>query len=331
MRKYITKRCKECGEQFKVRKSEVKRGNGLFCSISCATSFNNKKRSEKRKKRVQENLPNWTYDLSYIVGLITSDGSLLREKPRITFTSADFELIKIVKETVERLFDINECQPYKYNQDGSTFWHYQFTCWKLYYFLKNIGILPNKSKTIKKVNVPNEYFSDFLRGEIDGDGGFYLNKGHDILTTGIFSGSENFIQWLLGKIKSLVMVRGGSIKKREQCFTLTFGVHDTQKIVKYIYSDNTICLTRKKQIAIQFFDRYDPKKRKVNKINNDNKVNNDRKLNPKKGINILKKYHEESLTIKELANEYNVGTCTIGKVINLKHWTTRSLKQKNKS
>lgn len=44
--------------------------------------------------------------------------------------------------------------------------------------LINHDVLPNKTKHDNIPNVSDEFFFDFLRGYIDGDGCFYQNKGH---------------------------------------------------------------------------------------------------------------------------------------------------------
>lgn len=45
----VTRECKECSEEFEAEIREVNRGNGKFCCLSCAVSYNNKKRDSKVK------------------------------------------------------------------------------------------------------------------------------------------------------------------------------------------------------------------------------------------------------------------------------------------
>ncbi|MDE3089655.1 MAG: hypothetical protein KGJ80_09790, partial [Chloroflexota bacterium] len=40
----------------------------------------------------------------------------------------------------------------------------------LYRWLLDIGLTPNKSKSIGVLDIPDEYFFNFLRGHLDGDG-----------------------------------------------------------------------------------------------------------------------------------------------------------------
>jgi 5-methylcytosine-specific restriction endonuclease McrA len=51
--------CKQCGECFEVRPSELKKGGGKFCSRSCATAYRNTHanpaKSEAVRKKISEN------------------------------------------------------------------------------------------------------------------------------------------------------------------------------------------------------------------------------------------------------------------------------------
>ncbi|WP_213997081.1 HNH endonuclease signature motif containing protein [Tepidanaerobacter syntrophicus] len=45
--------CLECGKQFLVRKCYVKRGQGKFCSISCATTYRNRHNNPSKRPEVK--------------------------------------------------------------------------------------------------------------------------------------------------------------------------------------------------------------------------------------------------------------------------------------
>ena len=49
----------------------------------------------------------------------------------------------------------------------------QFRDVALYDFLINIGLSTNKGKTIHAINIPDMYFSEYLKGLCDGDGSTY--------------------------------------------------------------------------------------------------------------------------------------------------------------
>ncbi len=117
-------------------------------------------------------------NLWYLVGLITSDGCLSSDGRHIDITSKDYEFLESIKEHF--CFTNKICN--KYNGIGQLSYHFQLGNCKLYDFLSSIGLSSHKSLTIKAVNVPENYFCDFLRGLIDGEGVFVA--GPILLTFG---------------------------------------------------------------------------------------------------------------------------------------------------
>ncbi len=120
-------------------------------------------------------------------------------------------------------------------------------------FLNSIGICPNKSKTIKKVDVPPEYFSDFLRGFFDGDGTIYSYwdkrwKSSFMFYTSFATASEDFVIWLHRSIAERVGVLG-HLKKdgKDSTYQLTYAKRDSVAILNKMYEkQGAIYLARKK-------------------------------------------------------------------------------------
>lgn len=110
----------------------------------------------------------WSSNFAYAVGLITTDGCLSSDGRHIDLTSKDLEQI----ENFKKILNLTNKIGIKYaRQDKSkTYYHIEFGNVKLYRYLLSIGLSPHKSKILKQVKVPNEYFADFLRGCLDGDG-----------------------------------------------------------------------------------------------------------------------------------------------------------------
>ena len=102
--------------------------------MSCAAKHNNSNRAKKKEKQAKENPVEWSSNIAYLTGLIVSDGTLHREKPRIGFTSSDFELIKHVKAIVKSELTGKIYKPQKCSLDGSVWWKYQFTSREYYFF-----------------------------------------------------------------------------------------------------------------------------------------------------------------------------------------------------
>ena len=96
----------------------------------------------------------WTKGLAYVVGLITTDGSLSKDGRHIDFTSKDLDQIEAFKKIVHSKCKIST----KRNSRGDACFRLQLGDVKFYRFLQSIGLHPNKSKTIKEVSVPDKYF-----------------------------------------------------------------------------------------------------------------------------------------------------------------------------
>ena len=255
-RKVVERKCEFCGEIFKAQLSKVREGNGKFCSISCANRQNGQNRfisNAIEGKRKAESLE-WSSKLAYLVGLIASDGSLRSGHPRVTFYSKDSEQIK----NFEKIIDDSireEPGGVSVGEDGVK--HITITSRQLYYFLRDIGIHPNKSFTIGKIDIPNRYFADFVRGEIDGDGGFYWIRDKKFISTCITSGSKEFLKYLKNRINKIITKNNqGSIYHDDDFFRLQFSLFDTLSIYNSIYNNAEYYLSRKWKIPKEFFDKY---------------------------------------------------------------------------
>lgn len=153
----------------------------------------------------------WSSNFAYAIGLIASDGCLSSDKRHIQFVSKDVELTKKFKIALGITNKI-----FRVARGGESFKKYyrvSFGDKVFYQFLNSIGLTNAKSKTIQSVDVPNEFFADFLRGLFDGDGTIY--SYWDIRWPNSFcfkisfaSASLNFINWLKENLTSLYGVRG---------------------------------------------------------------------------------------------------------------------------
>ncbi|MBU4377296.1 MAG: hypothetical protein KKD29_07505 [Candidatus Omnitrophica bacterium] len=107
-------------------------------------------------------------NLWYLVGLITSDGNLSLDGRHIDITSKDYEFLQSIK----KLIGIENKIGVKYNSMRQKAFCIQMANRNFYDFLLGIGLTPRKSLTLTQIDVPKIYFHEFLRGLIDGDGGF---------------------------------------------------------------------------------------------------------------------------------------------------------------
>ncbi|MBI3334877.1 MAG: LAGLIDADG family homing endonuclease [Candidatus Portnoybacteria bacterium] len=181
----------------------------------------------------------WSPELAYVLGLIATDGCLSGDGRHIDFTSKDIELI----ETLKRCLKISNKIGKKYGgfSRPTESYRVQFSNVIFYRWLLTIGLMPNKTKSIGALKVSDDYFFDFLRGHIDGDGTIrryfdpvYPNSLRVRVT--FLSSSLEHLTWLWDNIRRLCNV-GGFIRQSERVYHLTFGKKDSLGLLSRIYQD----------------------------------------------------------------------------------------------
>jgi len=251
----VSLECEWCGDDFEKKKKEYNRQlrkgrDYFFCSLSCGAKHRNRSQTQDKEENARNNPLKWSSDIAYLTGLIVSDGTMHRKRPRIGFTNSEFELIEYVRDIVDSEITSETYKPQKNSRDGSVWWNYMFTSRRYYYFLQEMGVTPDKSLTIGELEIPDQYFADFLRGEIDGDGSFF-EYGTKFRCT-INSGSKKFLEWLFTKLKDLIGVNGGWIKEWNGVYKLGFAINDSIKISEYIYYGQQPRLTRKYRVVEKY-------------------------------------------------------------------------------
>lgn len=194
----------------------------------------------------------WTPELAYAVGLITTDGSLSSDGRHINLTSKDIDQIKNFAEILSLKNKI-ELKKSSYNPNG-TYYQIQFGNVRLYRFLQEIGLFPNKSKSLGALKIPRKYFADFLRGHLDGDGFTYSYwdkrwKSSFMLYTGFISASYNHVEWIKAKIEKEYDLKG-NIRKANRSFQLLYAKKSSVILLKKIYYKDDLPSLQRKQFKI---------------------------------------------------------------------------------
>jgi LAGLIDADG-like domain len=212
----------------------------------------------------------WTADLAYVIGLIATDGCLSSDGRHVIFTSRDLDLIQ----TFSSILHLE-------NEIGITrnrrSWAYrvQFGDVQLYRWLLSIGLTPNKSLTMGALAIPPEFFIDFLRGHLDGDGSittytdrYNTFKNPKYIYERVFvrfiSASEKHIAWLQSTISMLTGIRGAQhtakpkLETGRSMYILKFGKKSSLELVhRMYYSKNVPALERKRAVAHELMKRYE--------------------------------------------------------------------------
>ncbi|HAG27646.1 TPA: hypothetical protein DCG61_02605 [Patescibacteria group bacterium] len=192
------------------------------------------------------------FNLWYLIGLITSDGSLSKDGRHISITSKDEQILVDIKESFalscavsKKSSGSNREKSYSLLQIGDV---------AFYHYLLSVGLSPAKSLTLKELVVPKKYFHDFLRGIIDGDGCIYTwhhpkNKNLQA-SLRIASAAEIFSKWLFLEIRELYDVPGQIIEythlnRPNPVYNLKYGKLAAEVILKSCYYNGALANQRK--------------------------------------------------------------------------------------
>jgi intein-encoded DNA endonuclease-like protein len=191
----------------------------------------------------------WSSEFAYAIGLIVTDGSLSKDGRHITLVSKDLEMIDNFRKS---LGVVNKTGSHTSGHAKKKNFRIQLGDRIFYDFLVEIGLMPNKTKIVKEVDIPQEYFADFLRGHFDGDGCFYSYwdkrwKSSFMYYITFLSASESHVDWLREMLRKKLDVKGHiSTAKKSSVCQLRYAKKESDKIIKYMYySDDVVCLSRK--------------------------------------------------------------------------------------
>ena len=190
----------------------------------------------------------WSPELAYAVGLITTDGNLSTDKRHMVLVSKDVQLLKTFKKCLNLK---NKIGSRKSGYTGRKNCHHvSFGDVILYQWLTKIGLTPNKTKTIGRLKIPDKYFFDFLRGHLDGDGCYYSYwdkrwKNSFMFYTVFTSSNPLHIEWLRNKIINLLDIKGHTNKTRN-LWQLKYAKQESRLLIPKIYYQKGLpCLERK--------------------------------------------------------------------------------------
>lgn len=205
----------------------------------------------------------WSANVAYVVGLIATDGNLGRKRASISVVSKDIDLL----ETVRRCLGLTA--PVKPHVGGyGTICHH--IVWRdraFYDWLLRLGLTPAKSLTLGPLMIPDEFFADFFRGCIDGDGSivvytdrYHVSKNHryiyERLYLSIVSASRLFIEWLQATVSRLTGIIGSITLRRghvHPLWKLSYAKAQSIRMIAWMYHAPSVpCLERKRRKAEPF-------------------------------------------------------------------------------
>lgn len=208
--------------------------------------------------------------MAYAVGLITTDGNLSPDGRHISLTSSDHQLLKTFKHCLGLKNKITKNPNGSYSKKQC--YKIQFGDISFYKWLQEIGLMPRKTSRVNEISVPNEFFKDFLRGHLDGDGSVVTYKDsyntfknpkyvYTRLYLNFLSASPKHILWIYQRIKENINIQGDinndANRKRNSnkmiIWKLRFAKKASLKLLPWIYYKPRLpCLERKRKTAARF-------------------------------------------------------------------------------
>jgi hypothetical protein len=196
----------------------------------------------------------WNAKLAYATGLMVTDGNLSSDKRHLSFISKDKEQVENLRKCLDLTVGLKKVSS---KARGSLYYRVQWGDVQLYNFFLSIGLTPNKSRTIEKVDIPNKLFEDFLRGCFDGDGSFYSYydsrwKSSFMYYVSFVSASKHHILWLqktllrLYKVKGHVILTGAS-----GVCSLRYAKKESLIVIRKMYSGKKKPHLKRKRLKIR--------------------------------------------------------------------------------
>jgi len=210
----------------------------------------------------------WSSEMAYVLGFFAADGYITVNKRGGQFWSiqiVDKKLLENIKKTVGSGHKISTMKRRKIFGGEVSFYiiyRLQIGSIEMCDDLRHLGMCENKTKSLTVPNVPDKYFSDFVRGYFDGDGNVWLGNVNKIRKIPKFtiivmftSCSFVFLDQLRKKLLKFGL-KGGSLYRSKRNYSrLQFSVLDSLKLYDFMYNSlrtSKLFLKRKKDV----FEKY---------------------------------------------------------------------------
>lgn len=192
---------------------------------------------------------------AYFLGFIYADGYVVnRPETRnyefaMQLQSGDKYILDAINEALGGVHKVTHINPRDKIINGVKTRSGHIDCLRVYskdivHDLMSHGVVPDKTHNYHLPVFPMEYFFDFLRGYIDGDGCFY--KRETSVTMNITCASIDVLKWV-GEILNSYGISTSIYKEKELKYRLCCSNQDDiEHLVNLLYHDGySLCLSRK--------------------------------------------------------------------------------------
>ena len=205
----------------------------------------------------------WSPSIAYAVGLIATDGNLSSDRRHLSIPSQDLDLLESLRNCLGLSNSIT-----RHSSGRGNIHRLQWGDRLFYDWLLEIGLTPAKSLTLGPLTIPDEYFADFFRGCIDGDGSIttYVDRYNTFkrptyvytrLYVSIVSASPRFVEWLRATVRRLTGLAGElTIRKsprHHDIWCLRYAKAESLALLRWMYyAPDVPSLRRKRDTADPF-------------------------------------------------------------------------------
>jgi len=190
-------------------------------------------------------------EISYILGLIWSDGHIRKNNSSICVSIVNDDMIHlkdIFMKTGDWNYNIINLDKYEYKQQGRI----SIGSIKLHKILSDYGFIEKSTISPNKLleSIPQNLHHYFLRGLVDGDGCFYINKKHHTYQFSISSTINQDWDYMIQICNKLNITYRIDITNKTKSKSSLFRIcrkKDVITIGDYIYQDFSFGLNRKYQ------------------------------------------------------------------------------------
>jgi len=197
--------------------------------------------------------------MAYVLGYIVADGCICVRKDRkkhpysLNITSVDKEHLERIKKAFESGHKVSK----KSGGSGAVAYQLQIPNPVICGDLMSLGVLPRKTYNLGSIQVPDDYFSDFVRGFFDGDGSVYIYTVNRVsqIKGNFASSSLSFIDDFNLKICKKLGIISKTIHEANNkrrilpFYYMHLYISDCEKLAEFMYGGNPeLYLPRKRQV-----------------------------------------------------------------------------------
>ena len=225
-------------------------------------------RGGHNRSKINENFfKTWSSSMAYVLGFIYADGAVIDSRISsrtcyLLLSNNDSDLLYQIRKTLSSDHKLDYRPATKRNfGKGKTYlckpsYRLRIGNKAIYTDLLSYGLIPRKSLTIELPEIPDRYFSFFLRGYFDGDGcvNTGARKSGRIIQVIFTSGSFVFLNRLSEKVSDILRIKPKNTPFQSGAFRLAFRANEAISVCKFMYKDLEISpfLKRKYEIYQEY-------------------------------------------------------------------------------